>query len=83
VWCTQSHFCDQSFFLHAQALAMLVPWFGRSSAALKHKLSAIDLTVKTSSFSQICSLSPILPKMHPFLPKTNKTKKTQKESKIA
>jgi hypothetical protein len=62
---------------------MLVPWLGRSSAALKHKLSAIDLTAKTSSFSQICSLSPILPKMHPFLPKTNKTKKTQKESKIA
>jgi hypothetical protein len=62
----------------------LVPWLGHSIiGALEHGLGAVDHTVRTYSFSKICSLSSILPKMHHFLPKNYETKKVQKESKIA
>jgi hypothetical protein len=45
-----------------------------------NKMLALD---QTSNFFQFCPLSPRLPKMLYFLPKTYKTKRTQKESKIA
>jgi hypothetical protein len=62
----------------------LIPWLGRLSAgALNHMFGEIDRTDKISNVSQICSLSPILPKMLHFLPKTFKTRKIQKETKIA
>jgi hypothetical protein len=63
---------------------VLVPWFGRSSVGvLDLKFCAIHHTGRIFSFFQICSLSLILPKMLPFLPKTYQTRKIQKESKIA
>jgi hypothetical protein len=64
-------------FLARVSTDALVPWLGCLSA------SALNRTNRISIFSQICSLSPILLEMLPFLSKTYKTRKIQKESKIA
>jgi hypothetical protein len=68
----------------------LFPCLGCSSAGeLERECPMIDRTNRmlalhqTSSFFQFCTLSPRLLEMLSFLPKTYKTKRTQKESKIA
>jgi hypothetical protein len=63
---------------------VLVPWLGSSStSALDHKFGVIDCTDRISSFFPNLLFKPNIPEMVHFLPKTYKTKRTQKESKIA
>jgi hypothetical protein len=70
-------------FLARESASALVPCLERSStSALDRRSPAIDCFSRNSSFSQVCSLSPIFLEMLPFLPKTYKTRKTQKENKI-
>jgi hypothetical protein len=58
-------------------------FLGLGTSAINRKSPAIDRSNRISSFSQVYSLSSILPEMPPFLRKTYKTRKIQKESKMA